>query len=154
MSDSVWPYGLQPTRLLCPRNFPGKNTGVASPFSRGSSQPRDRTQISHIAGRFFIVWATREAQKMCQKWDTLLNGWSRDEMHRHPLEALEMQNFCLHSRTTESESVFYQDPQVFCDLHPSLRSNSFKEKVHFLPLISKRGTLILRHKYCYELKNF
>ena len=26
---------------------------VAVPFSRGSSQPRDRTQVSHIAGRFF-----------------------------------------------------------------------------------------------------
>ena len=26
---------------------------VAVPFSRGSSQPRDRTQMSHIAGRFF-----------------------------------------------------------------------------------------------------
>ena len=26
---------------------------VAIPFSRGSSQPRDRTQVSHIAGRFF-----------------------------------------------------------------------------------------------------
>ena len=28
MSDSLWPYGLQPTRLLCPWDFPGKNTGV------------------------------------------------------------------------------------------------------------------------------
>ena len=26
---------------------------VAFPFSRGSFQPRDRTQVSHIAGRFF-----------------------------------------------------------------------------------------------------
>ena len=26
---------------------------VAVPFSRGSSQPRDRTQVSCIAGRFF-----------------------------------------------------------------------------------------------------
>ena len=26
---------------------------VAVPFSRGSSQPRDRTEASHIAGRFF-----------------------------------------------------------------------------------------------------
>ena len=26
---------------------------VAFPFSRGSSQPRDGTQVSHIAGRFF-----------------------------------------------------------------------------------------------------
>ena len=28
---------------------------VAIPFSRGSSQPRDQTQASCIAGRFFIV---------------------------------------------------------------------------------------------------
>ena len=34
---------------------------VAFPFSRGSSQPRHQTQVSYIAGRFFTVWATREA---------------------------------------------------------------------------------------------
>ena len=34
---------------------------VAISLSKGSSQPRDWTQISHIAGRCFIVWATREA---------------------------------------------------------------------------------------------
>ena len=36
---------------------------VAFPFSRGSSQPRDQTQVSHITGRFFTSWATREAQE-------------------------------------------------------------------------------------------
>ena len=36
---------------------------VASPFSGGSSQPRDRTQVSHIAGGFFTSLATREAQE-------------------------------------------------------------------------------------------
>ena len=36
---------------------------VAFPFSRGSSQPRDQTQVSHIAGGFFTSWATREAQE-------------------------------------------------------------------------------------------
>ena len=36
---------------------------VAIPFSRGSSQPRHRTQVSHIAGRFFTSWATREVQE-------------------------------------------------------------------------------------------
>ena len=35
---------------------------VAFPFSSGSSQPRDQTQVSHIAGGFFTRWATREAQ--------------------------------------------------------------------------------------------
>ena len=34
---------------------------VAIPFSRGSSQPRDQTQVSHIAGGFFTAWATMEA---------------------------------------------------------------------------------------------
>ena len=36
---------------------------VAFPFSRRSSQPRDRTQVSHIAGGFFTSWATRESQE-------------------------------------------------------------------------------------------
>ena len=34
---------------------------VAILFSRGSSQPRDQTQVSCIADRFFTSWATREA---------------------------------------------------------------------------------------------
>ena len=34
---------------------------VAFPFSRGSAQPTDRTQVSCIAGGFFTSWATREA---------------------------------------------------------------------------------------------
>ena len=33
---------------------------VAIPFSRGSSQPRNGTQVSHIASRFFTSWAIRE----------------------------------------------------------------------------------------------
>ena len=33
---------------------------VTIPFSRGSSWPRDRTWVSHIASRFFTVWSTRE----------------------------------------------------------------------------------------------
>ena len=38
---------------------------VAMPSSRGSSQPRDWMQVFHIAGGFFIVGATREAQEYC-----------------------------------------------------------------------------------------
>ena len=39
-----------------------KNTGASS-HSLGSFQPRDQTWVFYIAGRFFTVWATREAQK-------------------------------------------------------------------------------------------
>ena len=45
-------YGILQARIL---------EWVAFPFSRGSSQPRDRTQISCIAGRLFTIWDTREA---------------------------------------------------------------------------------------------
>ena len=33
---------------------------VTMPFSRGSSQPRDWTQVSCFAGRFFTIWGPRE----------------------------------------------------------------------------------------------
>ena len=34
---------------------------IVIPFSRGSSWPKDQTQVSCIAGRFFTIWASREA---------------------------------------------------------------------------------------------
>ena len=36
-------------------------TELSLPFSRGSSQPKDWTQVSHNADGFFTNWATREA---------------------------------------------------------------------------------------------
>ena len=48
------------SRLLCPWNFPGKNTGVCCYFFlQGSSQLRDWIRVSCIAGRFFTVWAAK-----------------------------------------------------------------------------------------------
>ena len=41
---------------------------VVFPFSRGSSQLRDQTQVSSIAGGFFTSWATREAQEHRRGW--------------------------------------------------------------------------------------
>ena len=42
---------------------------VAMPSPRGFSWPRDWTQVSHIAGGLFIIWATREVQEC---WSTYL----------------------------------------------------------------------------------
>ena len=53
---------------------------VAFPFSRGSFQPRDLTQVSRIAGGFFTTWVTREAQidvYLTFKWQ-ILNPESMD----------------------------------------------------------------------------
>ena len=60
VSDSLWPHGLWPTRLIHPWGFPGKNKGVGCQWvaissSGGSSQPRDWTWIMSpaLVGRFF-----------------------------------------------------------------------------------------------------
>ena len=36
---------------------------VAMPSSKGTSPPRDETQVSHMAGRFFTFWATTEGKE-------------------------------------------------------------------------------------------
>ena len=56
------PDSLRPHGLHSPWNCPGQNTGVDC-FSllQGIFPTRDRTYVSHIAGRFFTSWATREA---------------------------------------------------------------------------------------------
>ena len=51
-SSSV--HGILQARIL---------ESVSISFCRGSSQPRDQTQVSHIAGRRFNLFATREALK-------------------------------------------------------------------------------------------
>ena len=64
MSNSTWPHGLQPAGLLCPRDSPGKNTGVGCHALLREifpMQPRDGTRVSGISGGFFTMWVTREA---------------------------------------------------------------------------------------------
>ena len=47
---------------------------VAFPFSRGSSQPRDWTQVSRIAGRFFTSWVTVKPKNTGMGSLSLLQG--------------------------------------------------------------------------------
>ena len=51
---------------------------AAFPFSRGSSQPRDRTQVSCTAGRFFTSWATGKPSH-CQRWCQMTTMWFHQE---------------------------------------------------------------------------
>ena len=37
---------------------------VVMPFPRGSSRPRDQTQVSCVVGRCFTIWATREVPRV------------------------------------------------------------------------------------------
>ena len=83
-SISIWPHVLQAEFILeraavedvkglviqlCPDSSihgilqAGILEWVVMPFSGISSWPRDWTQVSCMAGRFFAVWATRETQE-------------------------------------------------------------------------------------------
>ena len=74
LSDSLRPHGLQPTRLLCPWNFPGKNTGVGCHFLLQGDVPNPAIgpTVSLVslafAGRFFTHWAIGEAPQLFPQW--------------------------------------------------------------------------------------
>ena len=53
VSNSLWPHGLLPTRLLCPWNFPGKNTGMGCHFLL---QGIFLTQGSNLCLLHFLHW--------------------------------------------------------------------------------------------------
>ena len=62
---------------------------VAMPSSRGSSQPRDWTQVSCIAGGFFTSWATRETHwrlkvvvMLTKRYCLLINIYTQTHTHR------------------------------------------------------------------------
>ena len=57
MSDSLQPHGLYPARLLCPWNFPGKNTGVDCHFllQGDPPDPEIKPVSPALAGRFFTT---------------------------------------------------------------------------------------------------
>ena len=89
-TSQCWPLCLVLVTQLCPTLYnpmgcspPGSSVHgifqarilvwVAIPSSRGSSWPRDRTQVSCIAGRFFTIWATSPVAKSLQSCPTLFD---------------------------------------------------------------------------------
>ena len=48
VSDSLQPHGLWPTRLLCPWDFPGKNTGVGCHFLLQGIFPTQGSNLCHL----------------------------------------------------------------------------------------------------------
>ena len=63
---------------------------VAVSFSRGSSQPRDWTQVSYTTGRFFTIWATREAQDFLK---TSINSFQPAGLP-HGFQTFQFPQFC------------------------------------------------------------
>ena len=76
VSDSVIPWTVARQALLSMefsrqeyRNWLPCPPPGATELPYQSSRPRDWTQVSHVEGRFFTIWPTREAM-----WERLLNS--------------------------------------------------------------------------------
>ena len=81
------PHALEPTRLLCPWNFPGKNTGVGCHFlpqeifpTQGSNPglPRCRQTLYHLShqGSPFYSYVSIKWRKVCFFWV----DWGKEEL--------------------------------------------------------------------------
>ena len=112
MSDSLWPQ-----RLYSPWDSPGQNTGVGCHALLQGIFPTQRSSpCPYVAGRFFTVWATREAcftSKLLESKQTLLRSWDvslkckNDGVSLPPLtfKITHVQNKIHTSFTTVSEAL-------------------------------------------------
>ena len=82
-------YGILQARIL---------EWVAIPFSRGSSWPRDQTQVFHISGRFFTIWATREAPPQFHLFNSVSCSVMSDSLRPHDCNML---CFSVHHQLSE-----------------------------------------------------
>ena len=84
---------------------------VAIPFSRGSSRPRDWTQVSHIPGRRFNLWATREALTHVSCGSRIVGRffyrWATREARFSYIYILSQIIFPLRLQNIESSSLCY-----------------------------------------------
>ena len=64
LSDSLQPHGLWPARLLCPWGVSRQEywSGLSCPPPGDLPNPgiKPTSHVSHIAGGFFTIWATRK----------------------------------------------------------------------------------------------
>ena len=82
MSDSLWPRGLQPSRLLCPWDSLGRNTGVGCHFllpeifpTQGSNPHLLHWQVDSLP------LATRGAVQSPAKTPPSSDSWTREQLY-------------------------------------------------------------------------
>ena len=70
------PHGLQPAGLLCSQNSLGKNTGVDSHSLLQGIFLTQGMNPGLLHCRFFTVWATREAHRLCWSVGLSVIAWA------------------------------------------------------------------------------
>ena len=92
--------------IMCPKYWS---------FSFSTSQPRDRTQVSCIAGLFFTIWGTREAPSlMSQASRSQVQDSISDSVTPEPT-LRDATPYSLSGRWLMSQSCFHGDFELFPD---------------------------------------
>ena len=68
VSDSLQPHGLQPTRLLCPWDFPGKNTRAGCHFLLQGIFPTQGLNL----GLLYCRWILYQVSHQCKCYVTII----------------------------------------------------------------------------------
>ena len=90
---------------------------VVISLSRGSFQPRDWTWVSHITGRCFTVWTTREALLFAK----IVCIWKREAKEAAPLSAT------VTDSCQKQHHCVLEGGKCFCLHTTSLLENSFSQ---------------------------
>ena len=81
VSDSLWPHGVQPTRLLCPWDFPGKSTGVGCHCLLQYTLTIGTIFYSRSLELVHLVWKVKVAQScptLCDPMDYTVHATLQD----------------------------------------------------------------------------
>ena len=137
VSNSLRPHGLQPTGLLCPWDFPGKNTGVGCHFLLQGNLPDSGIE-------------SEPSVSPALQTDSLpLSYWGSPGPEEPRLNSMTVTEFLLHlheSHLFPSESSHTKQDEDSC--HPPPLSRVLDEGRD--SELTSRRCLILTHRHCYS----
>ena len=117
VSDSLQPVDCSPPSSSVHRILQARILEwVAISLSRGSSRPRDRTQVAHIAGRRFNLCTTREA---CIFWAAYwFSCWSCSPSYLFQINIKYVENEKEHRLTSIAENCSFWNLCFWLSLFP------------------------------------
>ena len=84
MPDSLRPYGLQPARLLCPWDSPGKNTGVGCHFLLQGIFPTQGSNLGLLLCRQILYLLSHQGNPFITSYSINISAcWGYQKLHKY-----------------------------------------------------------------------
>ena len=141
MSDSLRPHGLQPTRLLRPWDFPGKNTGVGCHcllqgiFPTQGLNPHCRQILYHLSHQgsetreensYYLIWEYMQSAWHLGKWKVLKESGGSDTK----VSACNAGDLCAIPESGRSSGEGNGNPLQYSCLENSMDGGAWWATVH------------------------